>query len=218
MPLQYLTRRQEFWSLDLHVDERVLIPRPETECLVEEVLRRAGSGPERWADVGTGCGAVALALASERPDCSIVALDISSTALEVAALNCRRHPRPGSQVRLVASDLLGALVARRGALTRIAANLPYLSSSELPALAPEVASHEPRLALVAGGRGEKMIARLLPQAAALLAAGGTLHLEIAPGLCSAVERLLRAEGLFSSFEVRRDLQGHARVVSAVRKA
>ncbi len=216
VPVQYLTRRQEFWSLDLHVDERVLIPRPETECLVEELVRRAGPHPETWADVGTGSGAVALALASERPDCRVLALDLSLQALAVARHNCRRHPQPGGRVWLAASDLLEAIRPRQGALTRIAANLPYLAADEMPGLAPEVSAHEPRRALVAGDDAVALIARLLPQAARCLAPGGTLHLEIAPAMCGAVVEMLRDSGRFSAAEVRQDGLGLERVVSAVR--
>lgn len=216
VPVQYLTRRQEFWSLDLYVDERVLIPRPETECLVEELLRRAGPHPELWADVGTGSGAVALALASERSDCRVLALDVSVGALEVAARNRRRHAGAGGRVWLAASDLLAAVLPRRGAFTRIAANLPYLASAEILSLAPEVAAHEPRGALLAGDDPAALIRDLLPQAARCLAPGGTLHLEIAPALCGMVVALVRDVGGFSAAEVRRDGLGLERVVSAVR--
>lgn len=218
VPLQYLTRRQEFWSLDLYVDERVLIPRPETECLVEELLRRGSRDAEVWADVGTGSGAVALALASERPDCRVLALDVSRPALAVAALNCRRHSGPGERVQLAASDLLQAVGAGKGAVRRIAANLPYLSAMEMHTLAPEVSVHEPRRALVAGEDAVSIIARLIPQAARVLPAEGTLHLEIAPPLCAAVQGLLEASGSFGSIEVRRDGLGLERIVSAVRVA
>jgi release factor glutamine methyltransferase len=216
VPVQYLTRRQEFWSLDLHVDERVLIPRPETECLVEELLKRAGSEPEMWIDVGTGSGAVALALASERADCRILALDISPRALEVARLNCRRHPAPGSRVWLAGSDLLEALAPRPGIARRIAANLPYLAEDEIRTLQREVAGHEPRAALVAGAEAARQIERLVPQAARALAPGGSLHLEIAPGLTARVTEILGATGAFGAVEVRRDGLGLERVVSATR--
>jgi len=216
VPLQYLTHRQEFWSLDLYVDERTLIPRPETECLVEELLRRAGPHPETWLDVGTGSAAVALALAAARPDCRVIGLDISPGALQVAALNRRRHPGPGARVWLLASDLLQAVQVRRGVVNRIAANLPYLSAAEIPTLEPEVSKHEPRRALVAGENAAALILRLLPQAADLLAAGGTLHLEMAPPLGAAITAALRDSGRFSAAEIRRDGLGLERIVSAVR--
>jgi release factor glutamine methyltransferase len=217
VPLQYLTRRQEFWSLDLHVDERVLIPRPETECLVEALLRRAGRAPETWIDVGTGSGAVALALASERPDCRVLALDVSPGALQVARLNCLRHPGPGSRVWLAASDLLAALFPRPGIVRRIAANLPYVSEREFASLQPEVAGHEPHRALVAGADAARQIERLLPQAAAALAPGGSLHLEVSPELGARVAAMLRASGVFGAVEIRRDGLGLDRVISAERK-
>lgn len=218
VPVQYLTRRQEFWSLELHVDERVLIPRPETECLVEELLKRAGSAPETWIDVGTGSGAVALALASERPDCRVLALDVSPRALEVARLNRLRHPGPGSRVWLAASDLLAAFTPRPGIAQRIAANLPYVSERELASLQPEVSGHEPRRALVAGADAAQQIERLVPQAARVLAPGGSLHLEVAPGLGARVTAMLRAGGRFGAVEIRRDGLGLDRVVSAERTA
>jgi release factor glutamine methyltransferase len=216
IPVPYLTRRQEFWSLDLHVDERVLIPRPETECLVEELLRRAGPEPETWIDVGTGSGAVALALASERFDCRVLALDVSPGALQVARLNRLRHPGPGSRVWLAASDLLAALAPRPGIARRIAANLPYVSERELAGLQPEVAAHEPRRALVAGADAAQQIERLLPQAARVLAPGGSLHLEVAPELAPRVGAMMRAGGAFAAVEIRRDGLGLDRVVSAER--
>ena len=212
VPVQYLTRRQEFWSLDLYVDERVLIPRPETECLVEEVLRAASPRPETWADVGTGSGAVALALASGRADCRVLALDVSLDALAVAKLNRRRHPEPGSRVSLVGSDLLEALRPGGPALDRIAANLPYMTEAERRGLAPEVAGHEPAGALVAGNDAAAIIRRLLPQAARHLRPGGSLHLEIAPGLRDEVAALMKSAG-FSSIKVRADALGLPRVVS-----
>ncbi|MEE9219366.1 MAG: peptide chain release factor N(5)-glutamine methyltransferase [Acidobacteriota bacterium] len=216
VPVQYLTRRQEFWSLELYVDERVLIPRPETECLVEEVLRRAGPKPELWVDVGTGSGAVALALASERPRCRVLALDVSKAALEVAALNCKRNPEPGSRVWLAVSHLLSALRPFFGGVQRIAANLPYLSEEESSTLPPEVGRHEPKGALFAGEDAVAVIRLLLPQAAESLGPGGSLHLEISPGLRDTVIDLVTSSGSFAAAEVRKDALGHPRVVSAVR--
>jgi release factor glutamine methyltransferase len=216
VPVQYLTRRQEFWSLDLYVDERVLIPRPETECLVEEVLRRVGPQPEIWVDVGTGSAAVALALASEHPACRVLALDISRPALEVAALNCRRNPEAGARVTLVASNLLSALRPARGVVQRIVANLPYISEGEARTLAPEVVNHEPNGALFAGEEAEALIRRLLPEAAEVLSPGGSLHLEIGPALRDEVINLISTSGSFAAAEVRQDPLGHPRVVSAIR--
>ena len=216
VPVQYLTHQQEFWSLDLYVDERVLIPRPETECLVDEVLHRVGPQPEIWADVGTGSGAVALALASEHPACRVLALDVSRAALEVASINCRRNPEAGRRVTLVASNLLSALRPARGTVQRIVANLPYISQAEERTLTPEVADHEPHGALFAGQEASAVIRRLLPEAAEILSPGGSLHLEIGPSLRDEIISFISTSGSFAAAEVRKDALGHPRVVSAVR--
>jgi release factor glutamine methyltransferase len=216
VPVQYLTNQQEFWSLDLYVDERVLIPRPETECLVDEVLHRVGPKPEVWVDVGTGSGAVALALASEHPACRVLALDVSRAALEVAAINCRRNPEAGERVTLVASNLLSALRPIRGLVQRIVANLPYISHAEEHTLAPEVADHEPPGALFAGEEASALIRRLLPEAAEILSPGGSLHIEIGPSLREEMISFISMSGSFAAAEVRKDALGHPRVVSAVR--
>lgn len=198
-PVAYILGRREFRYLTLSVDPRVLVPRPETELLVEVGLGLpAGS---RVADVGTGSGAVALALASERPDLSVTGTDISADALAVARGNAARLGLPA---RFLESDLLAA-----GApFDAVLANLPYVA--EGASLGPEITRYEPAGALFAGPDGLSLVRRLVAQIAGAPEVM-TLALEIGAEQAAAVSELLRAAG-FGAVEVRRDLAGLDRVV------
>lgn len=242
LPASYLTGVREFMSLAMAVTPAVLIPRPETELLVEEVLRwlasrqapgarrgRLPAGRPLVADVGAGSGAIAVSLAYYNRLVQVVATDVSEAALQVAAGNARRHGVQ-SRVRLVAGDLLAPLLERRRAAGRLrrqrldacpgrgaaaAANLPYIPSASLEQLPPEV-RHEPRLALDGGGDGLDLYRRLLPQAAAWLAADGLLACEIGgAGQAEALSGLLR-QGGWGQIRVIRDYRGEDRVVTALR--
>jgi release factor glutamine methyltransferase len=194
-PVAYILGRRDFRYLTLTVDRRVLIPRPETELLVEVGL---GLAPGlSVADVGTGSGAVALALASERPDLTVAGLDIDAGALAVAAENGRRLGLP---VRFAVVDLLDA-----GRYDAVLANLPYVADDA--ALAPEIRDYEPARALFAGADGLELIRRLVKQAEGL----ELLALEIGPEQARAVSSLVLEAG-FGTVEVRRDLAGLERVV------
>jgi release factor glutamine methyltransferase len=204
-PVAYILGRQAFRHIELEVDARVLIPRPETEVLVEVALdlpQRA-----RVVDVGAGSGAVALALKQERPDLRVTGTDASDAALEVARANGRRL---GLDVDWVPADLLDGLGEEWDA---VLANLPYVAEPERDMLSPEITDHEPELALIAGDDGLTAIRRLVPAAARTRAP--FLALEIGLGQAERVVALVRDAG-FRAVETRRDLAGIERVVVGLR--
>jgi release factor glutamine methyltransferase len=198
-PVAYILGVKGFRSIELTVDPRVLIPRPETEHLVESVLDLPSG--TRVCDVGTGSGAIALALKSERPDLHVVATDASADALAVAEANARRF---GLEVELHHGDLLADV---RGPLDAIVSNPPYVDDGA--ELAPEIVRHEPALALRAGPDGLDVIRRLLPAAGATDAT--LVALEIGAGQADAVRALMREAG-FADVTVTRDLAGIERVL------
>jgi release factor glutamine methyltransferase len=201
-PVAYITGVRGFRHLDLHVDRRVLIPRPETETLVEAALALAPSA--RVVDVGTGSGAVALALKDERPDLAVTATDVSEDALAVARANAERL---GLDVRFVRADLLEGA----GEIDAVVSNPPYVEDgADLP---PEIVRHEPAQALYAGLDGLAVVRRLVAQAGELEAS--FLAVEVGAGQALAVEELARAAG-FGRTERRADLAGIDRVVVAWR--
>jgi release factor glutamine methyltransferase len=207
----YLVGKKEFWGLEFAVDARVLVPRPDTETLVEEARARLEGAPApRIADVGTGSGALAVTLAKLRPDATVFASDVSAAALEVARGNAERH---GVTVTFLEGDLAAPLVAH-APFSLIVANLPYILSADLAALPPEVRV-EPRLALDGGADGLDLVRRLVDAAPALLAPGGALALEIGAGQAAATVALLVAGG-FLDPHTRQDLAGVDRVVSGGR--
>ena len=206
-PVAYLVGRKEFWSLSFAVDERVLIPRPETEHLVEAVLAalKGRVGP-RVADIGTGSGAVAVALAHDRPDAEVIAVDLSPAALEVARHNAAAHD---VEVEFLEGDLVAPLAAR-GPFFAIASNPPYIREDEMAGLPAEV-RREPRSALVAGPDGLALLRRLVEGALPLLQPDGLLALEVGSGQAEAVVGLMRAGG-YAGIERHKDLGGIERVV------
>ncbi len=206
-PIQYILGRQEFFGLALRVTPAVLIPRPETELLVEAVLARVPRGELlRIVDVGTGSGAIAIALASALPDASVKALDLSPEALGIARENAARH-QLADRVRFLHSDLLAA-VAGDAPYDLIVSNPPYVALADLETLHPQVRDHEPREALFAGPAGLDVYERLIPQAWTMLRAEGLLALEIGHGQQEAVARLLAD---WSGVTFLQDLQGIPRV-------
>jgi release factor glutamine methyltransferase len=204
-PVAYILGRRHFRRIELAVDRRALIPRPETELLVEVGLGLAAGA--RVLDLGTGSGAVALALKEERPDLHVSASDVSAGALELAALNAERLEL---DVQLLAADLLEGLEE----FDAILANLPYVAESERAVLAPEILRHEPAGALFAGADGLDAIRALLEQ---LGARPDTrlLALEVGAGQAGAVAELIRAAG-FDAIRFERDLARIQRVVIAER--
>jgi release factor glutamine methyltransferase len=201
-PVAYITGVKGFRHIDLRVDGRVLIPRPETETLVEAALDLPRGA--RVVDVGTGSGAVALALKDERPDLDVVATDTSADALAVARANAERL---GLDVAFVEGDLLDGT----GAVDAVVSNPPYVADSDT--LQPEIARHEPAVALYAGPEGLHVIRRLVAQVAASTAT--FVALEVGMGQAGEVAEVLRAAG-FAEAETRRDLAGIERVVTGRR--
>jgi release factor glutamine methyltransferase len=216
VPGQYITGHQEFWGLDLIVSPAVLIPRPETEHLIETVLElqsstSGGRRPEagsRILDVGTGSGAIALALAKEFPEAEIHATDISAAALEIARANAARHQFE-SRIHFRLADLLSGF--DNNSFDIIVSNPPYVGESEEDQVQLEVRKFEPRNAVFAGPTGLEVIARLIPQAHAVLKPGGWLVMEISGTISEEVGKLLQD---WKDVRITPDLQSIPRVVQA----
>jgi release factor glutamine methyltransferase len=204
-PVAYIVGRKGFRRIELLVDRRVLIPRPETELLVE-VAVELGSGSV--IDVGTGSGAIALAVADELPEAKVFAVDISMDALRVAQVNTDRLGL-GDRVDVV--NLGVASLASTGPCDLLLANLPYVSRGEWEGLAPEIREYEPHDALVSGETGLEAIEALLDSLAGLEWRPATVALEIGAGQAAAVTELVRGAG-YTQVETRQDLAGLDRVI------
>ncbi|HTC64700.1 MAG TPA: peptide chain release factor N(5)-glutamine methyltransferase [Candidatus Saccharimonadales bacterium] len=232
-PTQHLTGHQEFWGLDFEVTRDVLIPRPETEHVIEVSLERLGIKNEpgssrgndkfRIADVGTGSGCIAIALAHELPSASVVATDISAAALEVARRNAARHG-VSDRIEFSECNLLDAFFHQSPVTSHqspqfdlIASNPPYIGRWEESTLALEVREHEPEAALYGGETGTEIYASLIVQSAALLKPGGLLVLELGHTSAVHVSKLL-ASSEWTGVLLTNDLAGIPRVASAVRKS
>lgn len=215
MPLQYAVGHASFRHLTLQVDRRVLIPRPETESLVDLVLERTG-GRGVAVDVGTGSGAIALALAAEGAFETVHAIDRSSDALAVARANLAAIPAARrDRVRWHEGDLLAPV---RGILVDVVvSNPPYISPREMPALPALVRDWEPAMALVAPDDGMAVIRALVPQAAERLGGGGWLMMEVDSRRADLAAAAVRDDGRFAAVEVRADLTGRPRFVAARRR-
>jgi release factor glutamine methyltransferase len=236
-PIAYILGAKEFWSLSLAVSRDVMIPRPETEILVEAVLEKIGSefrvpsseferassrltagsvNPElRILDLGTGCGAIALALATEIPLGRVYALDRSRPALRIASRNATALGLAG-RVHFLAGDLFEPLRTARGGggFDLIVSNPPYIPSGALALLPQEIAAYEPLEALDGGPDGLRFHRRIIEGAPGYLSAGGWLALEVGDGQSWAAVELLRMSDQFGPAEVKKDLAGHDRVVLA----
>ena len=208
-PLQYVTGEAEFCGLKLAVDRRVLIPRPETELLVEVVAARQ---PATVVDVGTGSGCIALALAQRLPAAEVTAVDVSADALAAAKANASRYDFKNF-TRLLQSDLL-SIFPDSFTVDAIVSNPPYIASGELAQLPREVKDFEPAQALFAGVDGLEVIRRLVLEAKRFLSPTGFVALEIGAGQCAAVTQLFESAG-YQVAQVEKDLQGHERVIVAV---
>ncbi len=214
-PLQYLLGTQEFCGLELAVTPDVLVPRPETELLVEATLQAVlDIGRPRVLDAGTGSGCIAVSLAWSRSDATVYALDISAPALAVAQANAIRHG-VCDRIKFVQADLLTAFsVSPDGVFDVIVSNPPYIPTRALDSLQPEVAWYEPRVALAAGTDGLDYHRRLLNGAPELLKEGGHLILELGDGQSDPVVRLAQQTGAFFSLECRKDAAGIDRALVA----
>ncbi|MEZ4664601.1 MAG: peptide chain release factor N(5)-glutamine methyltransferase [Caldilineaceae bacterium] len=224
-PVAYLTRRKEFYGLEFYVDSRVLIPRPETELLVDAVLNQVEMYSEELAvgehvhvlDVGTGCGAIAAAVAANCPEVKVYATDVSPDAIAVARENIKRLDAR-LQITLLEGDLLSPL-ANKVDMNRVdimAANLPYINTTDYGALEPDVRNFEPKLALEAGPDGLDTIRRLLVQAPDFLKPGGVIFLEIGsdqgPAVVGLAHELMPNAALV---DLRQDYNGRDRLVTIV---
>jgi release factor glutamine methyltransferase len=213
-PIQYITGEAEFYGLRFRVTRDVLIPRPETEHLVEKVLELAARFEQpRIVDVGTGSGAIAVALAHHLPQARITAIDLSAPALDLARQNAERNGVTG-RMRFLLGDLLAPVAEERFEI--VVSNPPYVPASDRDQLAVEVREYEPALALFAGGDGLDVYRRLIPAAFAALAPGGFVALEIGYGQEAAVHTLLATSG-FYQIEFVPDLKGIPRVACAQRR-
>jgi release factor glutamine methyltransferase len=233
VPTQHLTGHQEFWGLDFEVTPDVLIPRPETEHVIEVALERLGAGSDAnspgrkeqfsIADVGTGSGCIAIAVAHELRAAQIIATDISVAALEVARRNAARHGLTSridfAECNLADCFLHGSRVTNHESRSfdLIASNPPYIGRQEAATLPREVRDHEPAVALFGGETGTEIYAPLIAQAAALLKPGGVLVLELGHNSAEHVSRLLGAPE-WTSVVIANDLAGIPRVASAQRNS
>jgi release factor glutamine methyltransferase len=227
-PTQYLTGKQEFWGLEFEVTPAVLIPRPETEHVIEVALERLGargikinmrtgepSPPLRIADVGTGSGCLAVALARELPHAEIFATDISAAALEVALRNAARH-RGASRIRFLEGDLLRPVPLSPGSFDLIVSNPPYVAQDDAATLPCEVREHEPHAALFGGPSGIEIYERLTKQAGEALRSSGVLVLELGYDSAQHVRAILVAQRHWVNVSVTHDLAGIPRVLAAER--
>ena len=236
-PTQYLTGKQEFWGLEFEVTPAVLIPRPETEHVIEVALERLGprgikidmvtgapSPRLRIADVGTGSGCLAVALAHELPHADVFATDISASAIEVARRNASRHG-VADRIHLLQTNLLEA-VLHQSLLTNhqsqsfdlIVSNPPYVARSEAATLPREVRDHEPHEALFGGPTGVEIYSRLIEQSGSLLREGGILVLELGYNAADEVRRMFHVQPGWVNVSITNDLAGIPRVLAAERRA
>ncbi|UCD70462.1 MAG: peptide chain release factor N(5)-glutamine methyltransferase [Syntrophobacterales bacterium] len=215
-PTQYILGSREFWSLDLRITPEVLIPRRETELLVEETLKifKDERNPSlRFMEVGTGSGALAIALAKELKGCFIFAEDISWRAILIARENARKHGVLGN-IRFWAGDLFSPLRERKCRFDLILSNPPYIPSSTIETLHREIAEFEPRIALDGGSDGLEFFRRMTKGVRALLKEGGWLMLELGEGQAEAVADMIRNTGFFSPPCIIKDHSGTGRVIRA----
>ena len=215
-PTAYILNHWEFYGLDFYIDERVLIPRPETELLVEIAIVAASHYSQKSltiADIGTGSGVIAVSLALELPQALVYATDISTASLEVAEINCRRH-KVNNQVKVLQGNLLESLPEP---MDMIVANLPYIRDQELKRLSPEIVNFEPIIALAGGEDGLDKIRSLLEQTPAKIRPGGCLLMEMGQEQAQTVTSLISSYFPESSIETIPDLGDIDRVVKVIFK-
>jgi release factor glutamine methyltransferase len=211
-PAAYILGRREFWHLDFEVTPDTLIPRPDTELIVEETLSRCPSGVTRLADVCTGSGCLAVSLARALPRARIVATDLSAAALAVAARNAATHGVT-DRLTFTQADLLEGI---DGPFDVVVSNPPYVASADVDAAQPEVRDYEPRLALDGGVDGLDLVRRLVPQVAARLTPGGWCLIEFGFGQADGVRAVIAAEPRLVLDTIRHDYAGIPRTAIARR--
>ena len=215
-PTQYILGSREFWSLDIRVTPEVLIPRPETELLVEETLKIFSDKRDlslRFMEVGTGSGAIAIALATELERCFILAEDISWGALLVARENARIQGVSGN-IHFLAGDLFSSFKEGSSLFDLILSNPPYVPSAKIGTLPKEIAEFEPRIALDGGPDGLELFRRIVMESGSFLKDGGWLMLECGEGQGEAVAEMIRNTGFFASPCIIKDHSGVDRVIRA----
>ena len=215
-PVAYILGHKEFWSMDLEVNRNVLIPRPETECLVERALESLAEGPipgcKSILDLGTGSGAVVLALASENSQHSYVGTDISGEAVRVARRNSMRHAL-GAKIRFMVADWFAAFEAKSGIFDLIVSNPPYIKSADLKRLEPEIHVFEPVAALDGAKDGLRCLRHIIEYAHLYLKPAGALLLEMGHDQQAALKQIIGACGQYEDVRFYKDYSGYDRIVS-----
>jgi release factor glutamine methyltransferase len=218
-PVAYITGHKEFWSLDFFVTPAVLIPRPETELLVEVALqyvtRLASGSPVKVLDVGTGSGAIPVCLAKEHAAMEIVAVDISLVALDVASVNAGRHGVV-DRIRFLPGDLFAPIKPLPETFDLIVSNPPYIRTGEVPRLAPEIREWEPTVALDGGVDGIDSYRRIIKEGHRYLTTGGSIVLEIGADMAPDVADLFSRSGCYGPASVYQDYAGKDRVIAAMK--
>jgi len=215
-PLQYITGHQEFWSLAFRVNPHVLIPRPETEILVEQAITLAGTfaeTPLRILDLGTGSGVISVTLAKEVPQSLVFATDISGDALGVARVNARKHG-VSDRMAFLQGDLFEPLARKKPMFHLIASNPPYVCTHEIRGLLPEVGLYEPKIALDGGTNGMDFLKRIICEAPQFLRPGGWLMMEMSPYQVENALFTLAGTGVYQNERIVEDYSHHQRVVMA----
>lgn len=216
-PLQHIIGNQEFWGLEFIVSPDVLIPRPETEFIIEAALAivQDRNTPVRIIDLCTGSGCIAVSLAKELTAARVIATDASEKALAVARENTRRHG-VSEHIRFLLGDLFEPLeeLDIRGQIDIIVSNPPYVQSGDLSTLQPEVRDYEPEMALIAGPGGTEIAKRIIQLAPVYLKKNGTLIMEMGLGQADALTRMVEATGAYGDRELLKDLAGIERVIVA----
>ena len=218
-PVAYLTGKTEFYSLELNVTPDCMIPRPETELLVERAIEflRKRTGKQFICDLCTGCGCIAIAIAKNFTDADIIATDISDAALNIAAKNVEKH-QLGERIRLLCGDLFDAFVPQLdvGKFDLIVCNPPYVSAPEFEKLDKNIKDYEPKLALFAGDDGLKIYRRVIEKADRFLKPDAALMLEIGYAQGPAIKELLEQTGSFAEIKIEKDPNGNDRIATAIK--
>lgn len=219
-PVAYILGHREFWSLEFVVNPHVLIPRPETEGIIEQLLKRAGAASRerelRLLDIGTGSGNLAVVVAVEFPKARITAMDRSAETLSVAQKNAGNH-QVADRIEFIQRDMMFPWeLSDHGGYDFILSNPPYIASQEMAHLMPDVRDYEPRAALEGGPDGLVCYRRIVPEAYDHLKPEGRLILEVGDDQADAVEKIIQTHGGYDEIEIIQDLSGRGRVVSARR--